>query len=329
MKPLRPPRAIITAHVAAHPAVRAWRAATGSDRVPVSIGVMRERPAHHQGIYRLAGVGDGGSAVFAKWGTAVAILQERMIQERVLPLLPLTAPRYYGTCLHGQEGWLFLEDVGDQRYSRSDPEHLRVAAEWIGTLHAVAPRIGANDGLPDAGPPRYLRQLRAARIRIHDSLGRWTFPAAEVEILASLLSWCDLIEGRWGDIEAGCGDAPVTIVHGDFQPKNAFLRANGHGLQLFPIDWEMSGWGPPCIDLTRIDLSAYWRVVREAWPGMDLATVERLARVGRLLELVASIDWKSVSLTLERAQYRSEAVSDFQLSLSRVSDAARAAQVAG
>jgi hypothetical protein len=76
-------------------------------------------------------------------------------------------------------------------------------------------------------------------------------------------------------------------------------------------------------------LSAYWRVVREAWPGMDLATVERLARVGRLLELVASIDWKSVSLTLERAQYRSEAVSDFQLILSRLSDAARAAQVAG
>ncbi len=325
MKPGQPPRAVITADVAAHPAVRAWLAATGRGRVPNSVIVLRERPVHHEGIYRLVGVGEGGTAVMAKWGAAGAILRERLIQEQVLPYLPLTAPRYYGTCLDGSDGWLFLEDVGDQRYSRSDPTHMRVAAEWIGAMHSAASRIGGADGLPDAGPSRYLRQLRAARVRVHDALGRWTFAPAEVEILTSLLSWIEVIEERWVHVEAGCSGAPPTLVHGDFQPKNAFVRSNGRGVQVFPIDWEMAGWGPPCIDLTRIDLSAYWRVVRVAWPGVDFATVERLARFGHVLELVASLDWKCVSLLLERPAYRSEAVSDLALILARLSDAARAA----
>lgn len=328
MKPNQPPRAVITVNVAAHPAVKAWLAATGSGRVPVSVSVLRERPHHHQGIYRLPGIGEGGAVVVAKWGPAGAILRERLIQEQVLPYLPLTAPRYYGTCLDGPDGWLFLEDVGDQRYSRSEPEHMRVAAEWVGTLHTVASGIGAADGLPDAGPSRYLRQLRGARAKVHDCLGRWTFAPPEVEVLASLLSWCDVLEARWGHVEAGCTGSPTTLVHGDFQPKNAFVRSNGHGVQIFPIDWEMAGWGPPSIDLTRIDLSAYWRVVREVWIGVDFVTVQRLARFGQVLELVASMDWKCASLLLEQAAYRREAVSDLALILVRLSEAARAAQVA-
>lgn len=327
MKPHRPPRAVITADVAAHPAVKAWLAATGCGRVPASVSVMRERPARHQGIYRLEGVGEGGTAVFAKWGPAAAILPERLIQEQILPYLPLTTPRYYGTCLDGSDGWLFLEDVGEQRYSRSEPEHLRVAAEWVGTLHTAGSHLGAVNGLPDAGPSRYLRQLRGARTRIHESLGRWTFAADEVEVLASLLSWCDVIEARWGHVEAGCGGVPATLVHGDFRPKNAFVRSNGHGLQIFPIDWEMAGWGPPSVDLTRIDLSAYWRVVRASWPGVDFVTVERLARFGRVLESVASMDWACVSLLLEQREYRSEAVVDLAVVLGRLNDVARAAQV--
>jgi hypothetical protein len=60
---------------------------------------------------------------------------------------------------------------------------------------------------------------------------------------------------------------------------------------------------------------------------VDFATVERLARFGHVLELVASLDWKCVSLLLERPAYRSEAVSDLALILARLSDAARAAQL--
>jgi hypothetical protein len=313
----------ITSDVRAHPAVRAWLAATGSGRVPDSVSVMRERPAHHQGIYRLPGVGDGGAAVFAKWARAEVILTERRIQEEVLPHLPLTVPRYYGTCLDGPDGWIFLEDVGEVRYSRAEPEHLRIAGEWVGRLHVAAARAGRPMGIADAGPPRYLRHLRDARQKLHRCLGRWHLPPAEVDVLSAILTWWDAIEARWVRVEAGCVGAPPTLVHGDFQPKNVFLRPNGDGLQLFAIDWEMVGWGPPPADLTRIDLDAYWEAVRESWPGVDRATVDRLAWFGRLLEAIASVDWKCASLLLERAEYRSDAVSDLAAILTRLTEAAR------
>jgi aminoglycoside phosphotransferase (APT) family kinase protein len=273
-------------------------------------------------------VGERGAAVFAKWARADVILTERRIQEEILPALPVTVPRYYGTCLDGGDGWLFLEDVGDARYSRFDPDHLRVAGEWVATLHVAAARSGRPPGLPDAGPARYLRHLRNARARVHACLGRWRLAPGEVEVLTALLAWLEALEARWALVEAGCAGAPATLVHGDFQPKNAFLRSNGHGLQLFAIDWEMAGWGPPPADLTRIDLAAYWCVVRESWPDVDFATVERLARLGRVLEGIASADWKCASLELDRADHRSAAVSDLALVVSRLGEAARAADVA-
>lgn len=328
MTPNRPPRAVLTTNVRAHPAVMAWLAVTGSERVPDSVEVLRERPVPHKGIYRLPGVGEGGTAVFVKRAVAEVILLERRIQEQILPLLPLTAPRYYGSCLDGSYGWLFLEDVGGTRFSPSEPEHRRIAARWVATLHLAAARSGESSGLPVAGPPRYLRQLRDARAKIHACLGRWTFARAEVETLVAVLSTCDAIEARWPHVEAGCAGAPATLVHGDFQPKNAFVRSNGDGLQLFPIDWEMAGWGLPPVDLTRIDSAAYWRVVRETWPGVDFVTVERLARFGRVLEAVAAVDWECESLRLERADHRSDAVANLAPLLDQLITAARSAQVA-
>jgi hypothetical protein len=326
MKPNQAPRAVITTDVDRHPAVKAWLAATRSGRVPPSVVVMRERPAHHQGIYRLPDVGTDGRTVYAKWGMTPAILREQLIQELVLPHLPVTTPRYYGTCVDGSDAWLFVEDVGEVRFSRTDAEHRRVAGRWFGTLHAGATSLGPPDGVSEAGPARYLGHLRAGRATIETSLGRWAFPPDDTEVLIALLRLCEVIEARWMQVEAGCDGAPATLVHGDFQPKNAFMRSLGNGLELCAIDWEMAGWGPPAIDLTRIDLSAYWGVVRDAW-RVDLETVERLSRFGRVLELSAALDWKCASLLLERPEYRREAVSDLALILSRSIDAARAAHI--
>lgn len=321
--------AVITTDLHAHPAVLAWAAVTGSARVPASVVVIRERPSPHKGIYRLADVGADGTAVFAKRAPAAQILLERIVHEQFLPRLGLSAPRYYGTGLDGPHGWLFLEDVGDARYLQTEPDQARVAARWLGTLHVAAARIGAADGLPDAGPSRYLHQLRAARGKVHDSLGRWTFAPAEVETLVTIMSWCDAIEARWADVEAGCAGVPATLVHGDFQPKNVFVRSNGRGLQVFPIDWEMAGWGLPPVDLTRIDVAAYWRVVREAWPDLDFVTVERLARYGRVLEAVAAVDWECESLRLARAEHRADAVTNLAPLLDHLITVTRSAHVAG
>lgn len=322
------PRTTITTNVQAHPAVMAWLAVTGSGRVPESVGVVRDRPPPHTGIFWLPDVGERRTAVFAKRAPSAQILLERVVHEHFLARLPVSAPRYYGTCLDGPYGWLFLEDVGDVRYSRSDPEHLRLGAQWLGTLHIAAARIGVVDSLPDGGPSRYLGQLRATRAKVHAGLGRWTFPPAEVEVLATVLSWCDMIEAHWARVETGCAGVPATLVHGDFQPKNLFLMSNGDGLHLFPIDWEMAGWGPPPVDLTGIDLAAYWRLVREAWPELDFVTVERLARFGRLLEWIAAVDWECEYLRLEGAEHRSGAVMNLTVILPRLIAAAHAARVA-
>jgi aminoglycoside phosphotransferase (APT) family kinase protein len=316
-----------TADVAAHPAVQAWLAVTGSGRLPRSVVVVRDRPSPHKGVYRLAGVGDRDTAVFAKRAPDSQILLQRRIHEQLLPFLGVTVPAYYGSCLEPPDGWLFLEDVGDARYSRTEPAHLSAVARWVGALHTAAARLDSVPSLPDAGPSRYLEQLRAAHAKVHVALGRWTFPRAEVEVLAAVLAWCDALEDRWPLVEDGCAGAPSTLVHGDFQPKNAFLRGDDHDPRVLPIDWELAGWGPPAIDLTKIDVATYWQTVREGWPSVDYETVERLARVGRVLEAVGAVDRESEALRLERADDRSEAVANLAPILDQLIHAARAAQV--
>jgi len=103
----------------------------------------------------------------------------------------------------------------------------------------------------------------------------------------------------WDDwVAAACAGVPSTLVHGDFRPKNAYLRDDGAGMCLFPIDWEMAGWGVPAADLTRVDLRAYWAVVRERWPDVDLGTVERLALFGQIFRLLAGIGWAATNFAL-------------------------------
>ena len=92
---------------------------------------------------------------------------------------------------------------------------------------------------------------------------------------------------------------PPTLVHGDFRPKNAYVRAGANGLDLFAIDWETAGWGVPAVDLIGIDLPTYWSVVQPSWPDVRLEDVRRLAAVGRVLRPLAAIRWVSPELAYD------------------------------
>src|SRR5206468_4231485 len=107
-------------------------------------------------------------------------------------------------------------------------------------------------------------------------------------------------EARWDHwVADACAGIPSTLVHGDFRPKNAYVRDDGAGTRLFPIDWEMAGWGIPAADLTRVDLGAYWSVVRERWTGVDLETIERVAVFGQIFRLLAAISWETTELDFD------------------------------
>jgi aminoglycoside phosphotransferase (APT) family kinase protein len=318
-------RVILRDHLENHPALRAWAAVTSSNVKPSCIHVYRERP--RKALYWLPGVAPGGASVYAKRAVARRTLIERCVYEEVLARLPLTAPRYYGSWLDGQQGWLFMEDVGAERYSETEPEQLALAGRWIATLHVGAAGLPAARSLPDGGPARYLTHLRTAREKITRSLARWRYPESEIDLLTAVLSRCDALEGRWARVEAVWDNAPTTVIHGDFRPKNAFLRRNGQGLNLFPIDWETAGWGPPGPDLTRIDLRAYWSVARTAWPEVSFDSIDGWCRMGRLLEEIAAVMWVSETLKCESAKARSWAVADLGAVLGRMDAAVRAARV--
>lgn len=308
-----------------HPAVRAWRMATSLDAAPECIHVYRERP--RKALYCLPGVAPGGASVFAKRAVAPRTAIERSVYRDILPLLPLTSPRYYGSWLDEPHGWLFVEDAGEERYSDRDPAQRALAARWIATLHVGATGIAAAQTLPDAGPARYLAHLRSGRDKIARSLRRWRYPRGEAEVLRALLSLCDAIEARWDRAVAALDGLPATVVHGDFRPKNAYLRRDAGELRLFPIDWETVGWGPPAPDLTRIDLGAYWSAVREAWPRIGFDAVEAWRETGRLLESLAAVNWVAETLRCEGARARSSAVEDLDVVLGRLGTVARAVRV--
>lgn len=320
---MRKPRTLVmpAEELVEHPAVREWRRATGLDGAPESIELFRETSGTR--VYRIRGLGPGHSHVFAKHTARGAVETERTVYERILPGLPLTAPRYYGSLVEGAVGWVFLEDVGNERYLRDDPEHLALAARWVATLHTLAADIPDAHSLPDGGPSRYLEHLRSGRRKILATLETWPYPPAEVKILASLLRELDAVEQRWPGIEAACRTAPHTVVHGDFRPKNAYLRDNGRGLSLFPIDWETGGFGPPMLDLRKIDLETYASLVREVWPDVGSETVERFALLGHVMGTLAAIDWESESLASRNVRGRHFAVLMLEHYHSRLIDLGR------
>src|SRR5262245_2176015 len=304
----REPIAILQADLGAHPAVRAWTSLRAGRSAPETLHVLRER--RKSSLYRLLGVGAGGSAVIAKRGRSSRAAVERTVYEEALPFLPVTAPRYYG-CVPDEAGpeylWLFLEDVGMEKYSKSSDEHLALAGRWLGEMHAAATRLAATTRLPErlpaGGPARYLEHLRSGRRNLLAGLDNPFLAGEEADVLREILRLHDRLEDVWSRVEASCEGLPPTLVHNDFRPKNAYVRSGPLGLQLFPIDWETAGWGQRAADLTRVDLAAYMSALGEGSPDLDLGAVPRMAKVGQILRFLAAIHWESPQLARDGREF--------------------------
>src|SRR5213078_5199962 len=190
----KPLVAVRSDNLAAHPAVAAWRQLTPDAPDPGRIEVLRQ--GKKSTTYRLVESTPGGASIIAQRACMAKALIERTVYEEILPHLPVTSPRYHGFRTENPHfAWLFLEDVGDERYATSDREQYALAGRWLGLMHTSTTRCAdaatAAARLPDGGPARYLQHLRAARANILCNICNPALTTEEIALLKTIVSQHD------------------------------------------------------------------------------------------------------------------------------------------
>ena len=277
-----------------HPAVVAWRELRPERPTPRYIESVRE---NENPIFRMPGVGCGGSGVVAKRCRLSTASIEHTVYDEILPRLPLTTLRCYGFVQEDDEvAWLFLEDAGSMRFSRLVTEQRMLVGRWLALMHTFARSVGAPAGLPERGQRHYLEHLRAARRNIRQNLANPVMSGRDVDLLWSVIALCDELESHWSELEECFEGAPATLVHGDFRAKNVHLRTIDSGACVFVLDWETAGWGPPAVDLApargsfsarHVDIETYVSIAHGSWANLDSQMIGRLVAAAR-----SSGDWQ-------------------------------------
>src|SRR2546425_13363176 len=113
---------ILPENLTEHRSVKAWAALKPARVEPDGIEILKLK--NKSAVYRLVGVGQGGSSVVAKRCRTATASVERMMYEGILPRLPLPALRWYGFVEEPDDdySWLFLEDAGAGGYLPSCAE---------------------------------------------------------------------------------------------------------------------------------------------------------------------------------------------------------------
>ncbi len=283
---------LVRSNLSEHPASLAWSQLGQGGSAPSEIYVLSKRIK--SSIYRLVEAAPARSSVVAKYCQRQTARHERIIYEKVLPKLPVTAPQFYGF-IAGENGydWLFLEDVQGERYSRNNGAHSILAARWLGLLHTSAANLVDAEILPDRGPEYFLAQLRVAHQRLAHSLSTLNLSPADFAVFVTVVSQCAFLESHWSQIQRWCERMPRTLIHGDFKPRNAVIRRGDGGVAFLPFDWEASGWGVPAADLAFIDTSVYHSLVGDIWPALNVQDIRTMAIVGKIFRGIAELNWES------------------------------------
>ena len=304
------PTEILPENLREHRAVKAWSRIEPRCVEPEKIEILKLKTKTV--VYRLVGLGPGGSAVIAKKCLARTGKVEQMIYQELLPRLPHPALRCYGYVPEpeGEFSWLFLEDAGAQKYSPANEEHRALAGRWLAAVHGARVSADLQTLLPDRGPGHYLRLLQTVRADLARHLVNPVLLANDVALLRSLTAKCEVIEANWGELERCFGDWPRSIVHGDLVVKNLRVRPSATNLALLVFDWEMAGWGVPASDLAQFlggtaspDLEVYDSLFRQDFPQVGEGDIQRLASYGEILRLVDKMLWETVTMVNESYEF--------------------------
>jgi hypothetical protein len=202
------------------------------------------------------------------------IAYEAEVYRRVLAFPEASTPRFHGTYVDPETGWIWivLEYLdGCLRIEKvADDDALPRAARWLGAFHAVQGRLAGRPS--HAFLPRYDEQYYAgwvARAR------RFARP------LAGAFPWFASVCDAAGDLFEPLLSAPQTVIHGEFYPHNVLMQNR----RVMPVDWESAAVGAGEIDLaaltdgwgeriSRASMTAYLRARGPA--GCPAAMVRRL-----------------------------------------------------
>ena len=307
---------------AEHAAVRAWSKFSGCRFRTERVQILKNE--HDRKVWRLIGLGPGGSNVIAKLNPEADVVAEHRIYQEVLKRLPLPMATHYGLLKNKRNAlcWAFLEDMGGMPYSPDEKEHWRVTAEFLAVLHTSGFNVLQDVQLPQRGSSYYHQCLLTARQNLHIALetsGHLT--QAQRKVLGSLLERCDEVERLWPRLEQFCSSMPQTFVHGDLGERNVCLHPNRPDSNVMLFDWVSAGWGFCGIDLTpdNLDLEIYSSIMRNVWPRLDVTTCEAMASVGQLFRLLWAIQGSSEYLQSEgkRLYWIVDSLSYYQADMAR------------
>jgi hypothetical protein len=284
-----------------HPAVKAWRSVQPQQPSPANVQILDEDGK--SSVYRLVSRGPQGATIIAKRCRRETAWVERTVYEEILPGLPITALRQLGY-KEQDDGfcWLFVEDAGTAKYLPRLEEHRTRVTEWLALMHGSATKINPVGRLPDRGPNHYLEHLRAARRSLLEQRDDPRIDANGRALLKKTVFQLDTLESRWSEVGKSAEGIPSTLVHGDFSPKNVYIRAGNASVDVLPLDWETAGWGVPARDLSDVPIELYCAAVQQWWPCVSLQTLRAVANVGKLFQWVSALNWETTGFKVNPAK---------------------------
>ncbi|HEV8606363.1 MAG TPA: phosphotransferase [Tepidisphaeraceae bacterium] len=204
---------------------------------------------------------------------------EAEVYRRVLADARVAVPRFYGAAAAGPAGevWLaigYVEGCLRLRDSR-DLGHWEEAAAWSGRFHAEQEGREREESLS------FLIEYDAAYY------AGWARRTAENAAALDLnLPWLADLCGRAEAALVGLLEAPRTVIHGEYYPKNLLVNEG----TIYPVDWESAAIGRGEIDLAtltdRCDPEIVFRCERAykqaRWPEGAPADFSRALELARL-----------------------------------------------
>jgi thioester reductase-like protein len=189
----------------------------------------------------LQGAGDREAAVYARASDQL---------RRVMPLC-------YGTWMEDESGGAGclleripddakLDATGPDRWSGAD---LQAALEGLAAIHAAGLELRHDPPLLMAARPLRAPADVRAMAPLWEALAEHGAPCVEASAGRALALRHRQLVQTLDEWTPALDASPFTLIHHDFNPRNAALRRDGEGNRLCAYDWELATIGLPQRDL--------------------------------------------------------------------------------